>query len=104
RPATMRSNVDLPQPDGPTMTMNSPSDTCISTPWITSRVAYRLVMLRSSTLAIDGLARIRGEGMRVRDVFRMFGRNASLICISSPKYISDPHFHADHFSLSTRPL
>jgi hypothetical protein len=24
-PATMRSSVDLPQPDGPTMTTNSPS-------------------------------------------------------------------------------
>ena len=25
RPATMRSNVDLPQPDGPTSTQNCPS-------------------------------------------------------------------------------
>ena len=25
RPASMRSEVDLPQPDGPTKTMNSPS-------------------------------------------------------------------------------
>jgi len=35
-PATMRSSVDLPQPDGPTTTMNSPSATSRSTPWITS--------------------------------------------------------------------
>ncbi len=28
-PATMRSSVDLPQPDGPTMTMNSPSSMSI---------------------------------------------------------------------------
>src|SRR4029453_17994015 len=27
RPATMRSTVDFPQPDGPSRTMNSPSDT-----------------------------------------------------------------------------
>ena len=39
RPATMRSSVDLPQPEGPTMTMNSPSATCIVMPWITSCAA-----------------------------------------------------------------
>jgi len=31
-PATIRRSVDLPQPDGPTMTMNSPSATSMSTP------------------------------------------------------------------------
>jgi hypothetical protein len=31
----MRSSVLLPQPDGPTMTMNSPSAISASTPWIT---------------------------------------------------------------------
>ena len=31
RPATMRSSVDLPQPDGPTSTMNSPSAMSIET-------------------------------------------------------------------------
>ena len=35
RPATMRSSVDLPQPEGPTITTNSPSATSIETPWIT---------------------------------------------------------------------
>jgi hypothetical protein len=30
-PATMRSSVDFPQPDGPTSTMNSPSATSILT-------------------------------------------------------------------------
>ena len=34
-PATMRSSVLLPQPLGPTMTMNSPSAISASTPWIT---------------------------------------------------------------------
>ena len=34
-PATMRSSVLLPQPRGPTMTMNSPSAISASTPWIT---------------------------------------------------------------------
>ena len=36
RPATIRSSVDLPQPEGPTMTTNSPSRTSIETPWMTS--------------------------------------------------------------------
>src|SRR6478609_596771 len=35
RPATMRSSVDLPQPDGPTMTMNSRSSISALTPWMT---------------------------------------------------------------------
>jgi hypothetical protein len=35
RPATMRSSVDLPQPDGPTSTQNSPSSMPTSTPWMT---------------------------------------------------------------------
>src|SRR5215216_4055096 len=34
-PATMRSSVDLPQPDGPTITMNSRSAISASMPWIT---------------------------------------------------------------------
>jgi hypothetical protein len=34
-PATMRSKVDLPQPEGPTMTMNSPSRISALTPWMT---------------------------------------------------------------------
>ena len=34
-PAIMRSRVDLPQPDGPTRTMNSPSSMSMSTPWMT---------------------------------------------------------------------
>ena len=35
-PAIMRSSVDLPQPDGPTKTVNSPGSMVRSTPWITS--------------------------------------------------------------------
>ena len=31
----MRSSVDLPQPEGPTMTTNSPSAISASTPWMT---------------------------------------------------------------------
>jgi len=35
-PATMRKSVDWPQPDGPTITTNSPSATSVVTPWMTS--------------------------------------------------------------------
>src|SRR5262245_33569894 len=41
-PAMMRSKVDLPQPDGPTKTMNSPSAIARSTPWITATVPKAL--------------------------------------------------------------
>ena len=34
-PASMRSSVDLPQPDGPTRTTNSPSWMSKLTPWST---------------------------------------------------------------------
>ena len=34
RPATIRSSVDLPQPEGPTSTTSSPSAMSIETPWI----------------------------------------------------------------------
>ena len=34
-PAIIRSSVDLPQPDGPTSTQNSPSAIAMSTPRIT---------------------------------------------------------------------
>jgi hypothetical protein len=35
-PAIIRRSVDLPQPEGPTKTMNSPCRISRSTPWITS--------------------------------------------------------------------
>src|SRR6266702_1686222 len=40
-PATMLSSVDLPQPDGPTRTVNSPLSMSRSIPFNTSRLAYR---------------------------------------------------------------
>src|SRR6201746_1231017 len=38
RPASIRSNVDLPQPEGPTSTTNSPSSIGIDTPCKTSKL------------------------------------------------------------------
>ena len=52
RPATMRSKVDLPQPDGPTSTTNSPSRIEISTPWMTG---VEPKALRTSRIATDAI-------------------------------------------------
>src|SRR5689334_19522880 len=52
-PATMRSSVDLPQPEGPTSTQNWPSPTSKSMPLMASKPpGYVLRTLRSVTLAI----------------------------------------------------
>ncbi len=51
-PATMRSSVDLPQPEGPTITTNSPSLMSIEMPWITLTAPKDLNTLRIDTAAI----------------------------------------------------
>ena len=51
-PAIMRSNVDLPQPDGPTSTVNEPSAISMSTPCSTAVSPKRLCTEWSETLAI----------------------------------------------------
>ena len=52
RPAIMRSSVDLPQPEGPTSTTNSPSSMVISTPWITCVAPNAFLTSRIPTDAI----------------------------------------------------
>src|SRR6185436_11752796 len=51
-PASMRSRVDLPQPEGPTSTTNSPSSMSKLMPWMTLVLAKDFSMLRKETLAI----------------------------------------------------
>ena len=53
-PAIIRSRVDLPQPEGPRMTTNSPSSNSAHTSWTTWVRPYSLLMPRSSTKAIIG--------------------------------------------------
>src|SRR5690606_21195426 len=55
RPATQRSSVDLPQPEGPTMTTNSPSATSRSTVSIATCCPYNLRTPRSATRAIAAI-------------------------------------------------
>ena len=67
-PAIMRSSVDLPQPEGPTSTTNSPSAMSTLTPCSTSTEPNALRTLRMSTVAIGGphfrRARTHAEAMR----------------------------------------
>src|SRR3982751_2584240 len=51
-PATMLSSVDLPQPEGPTSTVNSPLSMSRSIPFSTSRLAYRFDRARMLTAAM----------------------------------------------------
>ena len=59
-PATIRSRVDLPHPDGPTSTRNSPSPMRRSAPWITSTSPYRFTTDWNSTVATVGAYSRRG--------------------------------------------
>src|SRR5918912_859095 len=52
RPASIRSNVDLPQPEGPTSTTNSPSSIGIDTPCKTSKFPNDL---RTSRICTDDI-------------------------------------------------
>ena len=54
-PAIMRSSVDLPQPDGPTSTTNSPSSMSTDTPWMTAVEPNALRTSRMTTDAMDFL-------------------------------------------------
>src|SRR5690606_24149711 len=51
-PAIMRRSVDLPQPEGPTSTTNSPSSISTDTPRRTLTLPYFLIALRMDTDAI----------------------------------------------------
>src|SRR5438876_7870438 len=54
RPASMRSSVDLPQPEGPTSTMNSPSLMSKPMPWMTLVVPKVFSMFWNDTDAMFG--------------------------------------------------
>src|SRR5690349_6052147 len=64
-PQIIRSKVDLPQPDGPTKTTNSPCSTARSIPWMTSTVPKDLDTALSSMAAMRVLSPIRCESPRI---------------------------------------
>src|SRR6187402_3466006 len=63
RPASIRSRVDLPQPEGPTRTTNSPSAMSKPMPWITRMLPNDFSMLRNATDAMSGRFRCRRSGL-----------------------------------------
>ena len=52
-PQIMRSKVDLPQPEGPTNTTNSPSATSKLTPWMTCGAGEALDQSVQREAAVD---------------------------------------------------
>src|SRR5260221_10680160 len=61
-PASMRSRVDFPHPEGPTRTMNSPSRISKLNPWITFVAPNDFSMSLNETEAIDSaLERTDGQ-------------------------------------------
>src|SRR6266480_6138641 len=73
-PASMRSSVDLPQPDGPTSTMNSPSLMSKPMPWMTLVLPKLFSMSLNDTDAmVDAqLSGIRNQGSEMRYETQLF--------------------------------
>src|SRR6186713_410902 len=69
-PAIMRSSVDLPQPDGPTNTTNSPSLMLTDTPWMT---AVEPNDLRTSRMTTDAMDFLPGGSMAALYVPALYG-------------------------------
>ncbi|SCM75769.1 hypothetical protein KL86PLE_30216 [uncultured Pleomorphomonas sp.] len=75
RPAISRSKVDLPQPDGPTKTTNSPLSTSRSTEWMTASSPKLLPTLSSfSPATLSSRRPIYVTGRAERPETWMFGR------------------------------
>src|SRR3990170_8194165 len=66
RPASMRSNVDLPQPEGPTRITNSPSAISMLTPLMMGTAPKDFRTLIKSTGAIHILPDQRADRQRTR--------------------------------------
>src|SRR4051794_6622242 len=81
RPASMRSKVDLPQPEGPTSTTNSPSSIGIVTPCSTSKLPNDLRTSRMWTDDIQFLPLLSGD---------IWDRRHHLVCCSGAAVITRP--------------
>src|SRR5438477_4722187 len=96
RPAIMRSKVDLPHPDGPTSTQNSPSAISTSTPRITWVVPKCLWTVRIATPAkAPPLSLRRPPRALDHDVVRAAGRKPGddVLCCLAPQI--DLRLHAE---------
>src|SRR6266567_4824051 len=74
-PAIILSRVDLPQPEGPTSTTNSPSSMSTLTPCITWTVPYLLMTLLTLTSANIGPPLLRHRNLHLHVALRRGGRN-----------------------------
>src|SRR5579864_3023855 len=63
-PASIRSSVDLPQPDGPTSTRNSPSLISNVMPWMTLVAPKFFSTFSNATVAMKGSACMKGVRAR----------------------------------------
>src|SRR5438094_8135578 len=66
-PASILSSVDLPQPDGPTSTMNSPSAMSKPMPWITFVLPKDFSMLANDTDAMRDSSALHCAGRQAAD-------------------------------------
>ena len=119
----MRSNVDLPQPDGPTKTVNEPSSTVRSIPWMTSTAWKLLRRFFSSSRATrlhshdqivarleharraenDPRLRCRASRLAVDRGAAGHGRQAAAAEISSSPPLTDNVASAPRNSISPQP-
>src|SRR5436190_20987800 len=69
RPASMRSSVDLPQPEGPTSTVNSPSAMSKPMPWMIFVEPKLFSTLRNDSDAMCGprASALHGAGRQAAD-------------------------------------
>src|ERR1019366_142757 len=73
-PASMRSSVDLPQPEGPTSTVNSPSAMSKAMPWMTLTAPKVFSTLQNETDATSGLS----PGRRKAGLRRLGGQRTNV--------------------------
>src|SRR4051812_2024483 len=86
-PAIIRSRVDLPQPDGPTKTTNSPERMSRSTPLITSS-APKLLRICVSVTSAMAASSFHGEGdcLRLEEpAFRLEGHGSGALAGLDPE-------------------
>src|ERR1700712_4557095 len=97
-PASMRSRVDLPQPEGPTSTTNSPSSIGMDTPCRTSNPPNDLRTSRICTDDIDLFpprtwyacrGRCRGPDFVAKHLSRIFRRCRWIKVVSHDRLASD---------------
>src|SRR5450755_3599866 len=98
-PASMRSSVDLPHPDGPTSTMNSPSLMSKLIPWITLVVPKLFSMPWNDTdamFSVLGSDIAKGQASRLHRARRQPADHVALERVIDRRRrqrVDEPHGH-----------